>query len=405
MIFKIAFRNVFRQKRRSLLTALTMVGGFVLTAISIGWSDGTYSSVINMFTRNRLGHIQIHEKGYLDKPSIYNTIRNYRKIGKDIKKIKGVNSWSPRLFAAGIASLKEKSTGIEIIGIDPKLENRTTRFNNKIIKGGSFSAEPSREVIIGKGLAEILDAEAGKDEIVILSQAADGSIANDLYKVRGIIDSGDPIQNRTAAYVHLKDAQSLFVLEGQIHEIAVIVNHLDQVEEIMQKISQKLKKSSLSVASWKEFAQSFYQAMKADQQGMWIMLFVIMLIVAVGVLNTVLMSVLERTREYGVLKAVGTRPLGVMGKILLEVIFLALASIVIGSVISYVVNSVLSVHGISLPQSFTYGGIEFKTMYSEVNARSFVLSGLTVLLAALFISLIPALRAARIKPAKAMRVQ
>jgi len=405
MIFKIAFRNVFRQKRRSLLTALTMVGGFVLTAISIGWSDGTYSSVINMFTRNRLGHIQIHEKGYLDKPSIYNTIRNYRKIGKDIKKIKEVNSWSPRLFAAGIASLKEKSTGIEIIGIDPKLENRTTRFNNKIIKGGSFSAEPSREVIIGKGLAEILDAEAGKDEIVILSQAADGSIANDLYKVRGIIDSGDPIQNRTAAYVHLKDAQSLFVLEGQIHEIAVIVNHLYQVEEIMQKISQKLKKSSLSVASWKEFAQSFYQAMKADQQGMWIMLFVIMLIVAVGVLNTVLMSVLERTREYGVLKAVGTRPLGVMGQILLEVIFLALASIVIGSVISYVVNSVLSVHGISLPQSFTYGGIEFKTMYSEVNARSFVLSGLTVLLAALFISLIPALRAARIKPAKAMRVQ
>lgn len=405
MILKIAFRNVFRQKRRSLLTALTMVGGFVLTAISIGWSDGTYSSIINMFTRNRLGHIQIHGKGYLDKPSMYNTIRNYRKIGKDIKEIKGVNSWSPRLFAAGIASLEEKSTGIEVIGVDPELENRTTRFNNKIIKGSTFSSEPSQEVILGKGLAEILDAEAEKDEIVILSQAADGSIANDLYRVQGIIDSGDPMQNRTAVYLHLKDAQSLFVLEGQIHEIAVIANHLDQVEKIMQKINQKLNKSSLSVASWKEFAQSFYQAMKADQQGMWIMIFVIMLIVAVGVLNTVLMSVLERTREYGVLKAVGTRPLGVMGQILLEVIFLTLASIMIGSGISYVVNSVLSVHGISLPQSFTYGGVEFKTMYSEVNVRSFLLSGITVLLSALLISLIPAFRAARIKPAKAMRVQ
>jgi ABC-type lipoprotein release transport system permease subunit len=403
MLLKIAFRNVFRQKRRTILTALTMFGGFTLAAISIGWSDGSYNYIIDLFTRNRLGHIQIHAAGYLDRPTLYKTVDHCETVGEEIDNVDGVEAWAPRLYSAGLAAAAEKSAGVQIIGIDPVREVAATRFDKKIVEGKNFSKIPSPEAILGRGLAKILNAGIG-DEIVVVSQAADGSIANDLYHLIGIVESGDEISDRMAFYLHLKDAQELLVLEDRVHEIVVIAEDLDRVGELTKTIAGKITDPNLEVAPWQEFARPFYQAMKADQQGMWIMLFVIILIVAVGVLNTVLMSVLERTREYGVLKAVGTRPGYIFGLVLSEVNIIALASVIVGTGLSLLFNYLLSIHGITLPEAFTYGGIEFKTMYSEINARSLYIPAITVILAATIVSVFPSLKAARIEPARAMRM-
>jgi ABC-type lipoprotein release transport system permease subunit len=403
MIGKIAFRNTFRQKRRTLLTALTMVGGFVLAAVSIGWSDGTYNTIINMFTRNELGHIQIHRKGYLDKPSLYRTIDNYIKVGKQITDIPGVESWTPRLFAAGLASVKDKSSAVQIRGIDPEREQKATQFDKKIIQGRSLSREPGHEAVLGKGLAQVLEADLSQ-EVVIVSQAADGSIANDLYTIIGILSSGDDASDRMSLYLHLTEAQELFVLPGDVHEIALVVEDLGQVDRITNKIKKALDDPDLEVSPWQEFAKSFYRAMLVDKEGMWVMIFVIILIVAVGVLNTVLMSVLERIREYGVQKAVGTRPGHIFWQVILEINFIAAGSILLGALLSFIFNHLISINGISLPLSFTYGGIEFKKMYAEVNLRTFIIPALTVILTALIVGVFPAFKAARVEPAKAMRM-
>lgn len=382
---------------------LTIFGGFTLSSISIGWSDGSYTRIINMFTRNRLGHIQVHAQGYLEKPSLYKAINNYEEVGHKIESVKGVLTWTPRFLAAGLASVENKTSAVQIIGIDPAQENEATYFNQKIVDGKSFSPHPAHEAILGKSLAEVLKAKVG-DQIVILSQAADGSIANDLYQVVGLIESGDQMTDRTAFYLHLQDAQELFVLPGNIHEIAIIVNKLSKVESIAQKINKTLADPSLDVEPWQEFAKAFYQAMKADVEGMWIMLFVILLIVAVGVLNTVLMAILERTREYGVLKALGTRPKQIFWQIVLEINLITLGGIVIGTALSLLLNHILSIHGIQLPVSFTYGGVEYKALYSAITPRSIYIPTITVLLAATLVSFFPAYRAARIAPAKAMRI-
>ncbi|MEE4310257.1 MAG: FtsX-like permease family protein [candidate division KSB1 bacterium] len=403
MIFKIAVRNTMRQKRRTILTALTMFGGFVLASISVGWSDGTYSYIIDMFTRNQLGHIQIHGAGYLDKPSIYNTIEDYREVGKDITNIKGVDTWTPRLFAAGLASVEEKSAAAQIRGIDPQKENKATRFDKKIIEGTTFADTASHDAVLGSGLAKVLNAEPG-DTVVIVSQAADGSIANDMYDIVGILESGDQMSDRMSLYLRLNDAQELFVLGDQIHEIAIVIDNLDEVDDLTVSIEKQLNNPELAVSPWQEFARAFYNAMRADVQGMWIMIFVIVLIVAIGVLNTVLMSVLERTKEYGVQRAIGTRPKQIFWQVIWEVNIIASVSIVIGIILSVLANHWLSIHGITLPQSFTYGGIEFKYMYAEVSARSLYIPAITVIISALLVSIFPALRAARIKPAKAMRI-
>ncbi|MFH1893115.1 MAG: FtsX-like permease family protein [Candidatus Zixiibacteriota bacterium] len=402
MMIKIAFRNIFRQKRRTILTVLTMLGGFTLSAVSIGWSDGSYNNIIDLFTRNQLGHIQIHTQGYLDKPTLYKTIHDYDKIENQVLSVPGVQSCAPRVFSAGLASVGDKSAGVKIIGVDPRLENTATRLDKKVIEGKSLSMTPQHEILLGKGLAQVLHAKIG-DEVVILSQGADGSIANDLYIATGFIESSDKMSDQISLYLHVSDAQELLVLDGQVHEIAVIGTDLGDIPELALEIRAAINRQDLAVETWKEFANTFYQAMQADQQGMWVMLFVIVLVVAVGVLNTVLMTVLERTREYGLLRAVGTSPSQVFRLVLAEVFFMSIIGVIIGSGLSYIANDILSTHGISLGQSFTFGGVEFTTMYGENNARCFYIPALCIVISATLISIFPALKAAHIAPVKAMR--
>jgi len=400
---KMAFRNTFRQKHRTLFTGLSIVGGFALAVIFIGWADGSYNNIIDQFTRTRLGHIQIHEKSYLDRPSLYKTFDDVSKIGAILDRTKGVESWAPRVYSAGLAAVGDKSAGVQIIGIDPQREARTTRFDRKIIEGRAFQSSQAREAVLGRGLAEILNARLG-DKIVLLSQGADGSIAEDQYILVGLASTGDGLTDRTAYYLPLVTAQEYLVLGEKVHEIAAVVSKLSSVQVISHTLSLNIQDSTLSVAPWQVFAKSFYDAMKADKAGMWVMLLVIVIIVAVGVLNTVLMSVLERRREYGLLKALGTKPRRIVRLVLLEVIILSALSMVIGSGLGLGANAILSRHGIKFSSGLTYGGEVFDTMKSEINLRSFTIPALTVIVSALLVSLIPAVKASRTEPARTMRM-
>ena len=402
MMLKIAFRNIFRQKRRTVLTALAMIVGFTLSSVFIGWSDGAYSDIISMFTRNRIGHIQVHHTGYLDKPSLYDVIDSYESIGEKIAGVEGVEAWTPRIYSAGLGSVGDKTMGVQIIGVDVGREVRATRFDQKITSGAIFSETAAREAILGVGLARILKADVG-GKIVLVTQGTDGAIANDLYTIIGIAESGDKATDRMVCYLHIDDAQDLLVLDGRVHEIAVLVEILDRVPKITAAIEIQIDDTTLEVSPWQVVAKSFYRAMQADRQGDLIGRMIIMLIVAIGVLNTVLMSVLERTREYGVLKAMGTKPRQIFGVVVIEVAFIALGSIVIGALFGASLNYLLSIYGISLPQEFSYGGIVFQTMYAAVTVRSLAIPAVTVLVSAILVSLFPAIRAARIAPAAAMR--
>jgi putative ABC transport system permease protein len=403
IVLKMAFRNIFRQKRRTIFTGLSIVGGFTLAVIFIGWADGSYDNIIDQFTRTRLGHIQIHEKTYLDRPTLFKTVPDVPKVGAVLDGTKGVESWTPRVFSAGLAGVRDRSAGVQIIGIDPQREARTTRFDRKIVEGRAFLSSDAREAILGRGLADILQAKLG-DSIVLLSQGVDGSIAEDKYTLIGVASSGDELTDRTAYYLPLATAQDYLVLGSRVHEIAVVVAELSRVEAISRDIAFGLRDPTLSVAAWQVFAKSFYDAMKADKAGMWITLLVIVVIVAVGVLNTVLMSVLERRREYGLLRALGTKPRRIVRLVLLEVVILAAFSMIIGAGLGLGANIILSKHGIKFSSGLTYGGMVFDTMRSEINLRSFTIPALTVILSAVLVGFFPAVRASRTEPAQTMRM-
>ena len=402
LVLSMAIRNVFRQKRRSLLTALTMFGGFILCSFSIAMSDGSYHHVIDMFTRNQMGHIQLHRDDYLDRPSLYKTIDDYEDVGRRLDSVEGIKSWTPRLISAGLVSAEEKSAGAQLIGIDPMRENSTTRFERKIVKGQALPDQPSHQAVLGKGLAGLIKADVG-DEVVVLSQAADGSLANDLYSVIGLVVTDNWSLDLSGFYLHLTDAQELLALEGRVHEIVVLGEELSGLDQLAADVQGALDDESIDVATWKRFAASFYRAMLADQKGSWISVAVIVIVVAVGVLNTVLMTVLDRRREYGLLRAVGTSPGQVFGLVVIEVTILAILSLLIGGLVALALNYYYSISGMDFGQSFSYGGVEFSRMFTEINARSFVIPGVAVLASAIVVSIIPALRAAQIAPAQSMR--
>lgn len=415
LIWKLALRNLLRQRHRTLFTGLSMFVGFVMAGFFIGWADGTYNHMIDTFTRTRLGHIQIHQEGYLDRPGLYKTIGDPEGIGALLSGQSVIEAWTPRIYAGGLVSIGSRSTGAQLIGIDIEREDAATSFSRKIIDGRYLTSsmdqqegrDPSeKEAILGMQLAEILKGTIG-DEIALFSQAADGSIAEELFTVVGLADLGDPGLNRSAFYLSMDDAQDLLVLWGQAHEIAVVLHDLRTTRETTAEIQQDLDReypgNTLNTASWQEFAADFYRAMQADKNGMYLSLVVVVIIAAITVLNTVLMSVMERQREYGVLKAIGTRPNDIVKMIMAETSLLALLSIILGTAATFLLNSYMAQRGIELSEPIDWGGMQLTYMRGEVNLRSFLIPSITVIVTALVVSIIPALKAARTEPAKTMR--
>jgi len=399
---QMALRNILRQKRRSLLTTLTMFGGFVLTMIAIGITDGSFNNMIDMFTRNGMGHIQVHAKGYLDKPSLHKVIPDTLAAGARIGRAPGVEAWAPHVFSAGLASVGEKTAAAVLTGIDPALEKGALNFDKKIYEGRPLATSPAKEAAIGRGLAKTLKAKLG-DDLVFVTQGADGSLANERYRIVGLIDSGNEISDRSSLVLHIADAQELLVLEGRAHEIAVVVPKLGRVARTVPRIEAALSDPLLSVEPWQEFARGFYKVMQAEKKEDQVSLIVVFIIVAIGVLNTTLMSVLERRREHGLLKALGTRPGRLFRMIMNEVLLMAFGSIAVGSAVGTAVNLYLTRHGFKFSQPFTFGGVVYDSIRVEISARCYVIPTLLVLVAAVIVAVYPALKAARTDPARSLR--
>ena len=225
MLEKLAWRNIFRQKRRTVLTLMTMTGGFVLSSLSIGWMSGSYNSIILFFTNSRTGQIQIHHEGYLADPSIYSTIDDFEQVGLILDSIPDVRSWAPRIYTGALLALKpaghtsnvySSSAAASVIGIDPAREQEATGFSDQIIEGemltssdADTSLSSTGQILLGKELAITLEASAG-DSLILLSQAANGAVADKRYVVVGIVSTGNTQIDRRTSYITLQDAQKLF---------------------------------------------------------------------------------------------------------------------------------------------------------------------------------------------------
>jgi ABC-type lipoprotein release transport system permease subunit len=402
LLLKLAFRNIFRQRRRSALTALSIGGGYILCALSFSLIEGSYNNLIELFTLTKTGHIQIHQDNYLDRPKLHKAIDHYEAVGQQLQEFDAVKSYSYRVFAPALAYSDEGNNPAQVIGIDLDREQTTTLIKDKVTSGTYISEMPDEDgyfqAMIGVSIAESLEIGLG-DDLILISEGADGSVANDIFKVGAILGNRDGVEKGNV-YLPLNAAQTFLALEGRVHEIVLTLDNYQEAEPIAEKLRPAI--TELTISTWQQVEADFYKSMQSDKRGNHVTLGIILFIVFIGVLNTVLMSVLERTREFGVLKAIGSRPSTIMSLVTLETTLLASISVSVSFFIALPIIYWMTHVGFALPEPIDVGGIMVSAIQGELSVFVFGIPFLLLISFALLISIPPGIRAAKISPTRAM---
>ena len=384
------------------MTALSMAGGYILFVFSMSLLEGSWSNVVDIFTLDHTGHIQVHKDDYAKRPKIHKTIENPTVVETTLKNHEDVTGWAPRVYSSALAYGGNKTSIAQIFGIDPELEPTVTRILQKVSAGKYFSAQPNADgyfpAMIGRGLANSLKLDVG-GEIVLISSGADGSIANDIFIITAIIGNTTSF-DRLGVFLPLTVAQEFLSIGGEVHEFALLARDKHDNEQLAAELQSLMP--SLKVSPWQQIEATFYRTMQSDKQGNYFTMALIVFIVFIGVLNTVLMSVLERTKEFGVLKSIGCRPSELVKLIFIETVMLASISISVGLALILPVIVWFTEVGIKLDISVDMGGVVFDTMKGDLSAYVVFMPMGFMLLTAALISLPPGLRAARILPRVAL---
>lgn len=411
MILKTALRNVLRNRGRTFFTLLTITGAYLLSAVAVSWELGSYNNIIMLFTGSRTGQIQVSAPGYREDPRMANTVSLDEALVTGIASTPGVSAWAPRVFAGGLVSrvsggdgVAENTSGVLFTGIDPTREDGATGFSNQVVSGSGLGDDSPGipAILLGTGLAMVLEASPG-DTVLVFSQGADGAMVDRFFLVRGLVESGDVETDRSTAWMTLEDAWDIFALEGRVHQIAVMTGSLREVPGVTRRLREALSERDVVVEEWREFAENFYRAMQADAQSLWVMLVIILAVAAMGVLNTVLMSVLERRREFGLMMALGAGPGRVVWTVVLETGIKTGVSMAAGVILTLIAVGIMSRTGISFSEPMQFGGVSITHMKPAFTREVFLIPGVTIFLTAILVCLPPALKASRTRPARAMR--
>jgi ABC-type lipoprotein release transport system permease subunit len=401
---KIAWRNITRNRRRSLITVSAI--GFGLGALIFIWSfvEGAHQQMINNFTSLAVGHIQIHHQGFHQHQRLEDNLVNSESIRKNLEAFPNISASTSRLKAFGLASSAESSSGVLIVGIQPASEKNVSVLHQRV-KQGEFIDENSPDgIVIGAALAKNLNLLLG-DKIILMSQALDGSIASGAFRIKGLLDTGTDEIDKNIALINLTAAQEMFVMPQKVSEIAIKLKKSENAQKVADEISQKFNEPGLEVLSWPEISPSFYQWIEFDNAFIWLIFVIFMVVVAIGILNTVLMGVLERTREFGILLALGTRPKEIVIMVAWESVILGCIGCVSGTAVGYFLTAYFGTAGINL-SIFTSALNSFymdPIIFPKLQTSTLGLSISLVMVTSLLVSIYPAWHAAHLKPVEAIR--
>ncbi len=406
LLVKLAWRNIWRNKRRSFLTLLAIVFATTAAIATRGMQLGTYAVNINYAVQMFTGYLQIQKEGFQENPSLNKAFKINNKLKTALSSIDEIKSWAPRVQADGLISFKDNSQGAAIFGLSPQKEKTTTRIFSRLKQGNFFESDTSDKIVLGHKLLQNLKAEIG-DTVVILSQGFDGSLGNNKYVISGIIKFGSPDLDGMGVFMPVKSAQELLALYGgRIHSIAINLKSSYKIEETKKILQEKLKGTGLAVLDWGEIMPDFKQAIELDNISGILMLLILMVIVAFGILNTVLMSVTERFKEFGVALAIGMSHTKLVLLVIIETVFLSLTGIFTGNILGYLTNWYFVNNPIHFSGDISnlyeeYGFLP--VIRSTLEPMIFVNISLAVLLISLFVSLYPVYKVYKLEPLKGIR--
>ncbi|NRA03000.1 MAG: ABC transporter permease [Myxococcales bacterium] len=402
-VFKLAWRNVWRNRRRTLVTIAAMT--FALFVMIL------YSSLLQGYLRDmernivdlEVGDIQIFAGDYRENPSLYTRIEDPEALLEPLAQA-GFPA-SARLLGFGLAAADEASAGASFRGIDIERDARVSRIHEEIAEGRWLDPADPRGVVLGKRLARTLAVKVG-DELLVLSQGADGSMAYDLYEVRGTLRSMSAAVDRTGVFMTEESFRELMVVPAGAHQIIVRRPVGLSLPAAALKVSGVA--STLDVRTWKQLMPTLASMLESARAAILAIFLIVYIAIAILILNAMLMAVFERVREFGVLKALGASPLEVLVLILLESAIQAGIAIACGLALSLPALYYFSTEGFNIASlaGVTVMGVAMNPIWrGVVSPETFTGPvGLLVLIVAVAV-LFPAFKAALIRPVEAMRHQ
>jgi len=405
LFLSMAWRNVWRNRRRSLLTIVAIALGLAFNIFMRAIGDGFHEQMVDNSVRSHIGHLQIHGGGYHDDPGLNKTLPSPDQVQRAIERLPGVRGYSMRVLGDGLASTAENSAGVAIVGIDPQQERTVTTIDHGVVKGEYLKPGQARPILIGDRLAINLKADL-EDKVVLMVQAADGSMGADLFRVVGIFRSGSPELDRGMVFLLRHDAQTLFSLDGRITEAVVLLHSSLQVPTAQEVLKAALTKQNVEVLTWYEVEPFLLQFIELDDAFFYIIVVFFFVVISIGILNTIMMSVFERVREFGVMMALGTKPRQIIKLVVEEAFVLGMTGVVIGCSIGVAATLYYASHGMNLSawgEGAAALGMTSTVVYTKLTAANLLISDSSVLAVVMLVGLYPAIYASRLRPVEAIR--
>lgn len=402
MLIKIASRNIWRSQKRSLTIISAVSFGLWAGIFMTAFYNGVIEQRINTAISSELSHMQLHHpefrKDHEIKYFLPEGIKTLQKITRDslIKKASG------RVIIQGMIASAAGSSGITINGIMPEEENLLTHLSGKMIKGSYFSSNKNNEIILSERVRKKLKLDLNKKAILTF-QDVDGNLASAAFRIKAVYKTVNAPYDDSNVFVKITDVDSLGGIPNQINEIGVLLKSSNTLEEVQHKLKQKFPETEIQ--NWKEIAPELGYTVSVGDKMMFIFMGIIMLALGFGIVNTMMMAVLERTREIGMLMALGMNKFKIFMMIVLETFFLILAGCPIGIVLALVTVGITQRTGIDFSQySEVYSSFGYSPIfYPNLSLRQFGIMILLVVITAFVSALFPARKALQLNPAESLK--
>ena len=406
-LIKIGWRNIWRNKKRSLVVILSIVlglyGGLIISSLMITLNSQRMNTAINTY----LADIQIHDKEFSREYSLGDTISNISYLEEILKKDNRVKAYSKRAVINGMLSNSTGSYGVNVLGVNPESEMKVTNVYTKIIEGDYFESKRSNTMIVGKKLAEKLNLRL-KSKVVVAFQDVNGDITSLLFRIEGIFKSGNGMFDDYNVFVKNSSIFSNVPNLKGYHEIPILtINGGVTTNSINESLKLDLQKinNTLDVKSWNEIAVELAYANQMLSSFLYIFMLIVLSGLSFGIINTMLMAILERKKEIGMLMSIGMTKIYIFLMICFETVFLSLVAIPFGLLITYITIDYFSVSGLDLSvvgsglENFGVGTI----LYLKLPTEYYINLSLLVILISSISSIFPAIRALKINPAEATK--
>ncbi len=404
MHFQLAWRNIWRNPRRTAVIMTAIIIGvwnmIFLGALMRGISDEMVRNGIATLT----GHIQIHQKGYQNDPVVENSMADPEAVKTALKKtLPNGARWAARVRVNAIASNARHTAGVTFLGIDPAHEARVSFIGKAVTEGRYLREDDKYGIVVGKALVDKFETKLGY-KLVLMSQDTNREIASRAFRIVGIFRAEMQATEKQFVFVSKTSAQYMLKLKNSISEISIILPGQEEVKQVADNLRANLPSADYEVQTWQELLPLIIAYLNIYDGFMYIWFIVVFIAMGFGIVNTTLMAVFERMREFGLFKALGMKPGWIVKEVLAESFFLLLMGTAIGNILSFL--SVFALSGSGIDLSSLAAGLEFagmsRVIYPAIYSHDVIVANLVVFILGLLVSVYPAVKAARFTPVEAL---